>query len=112
MGTLLNGRERRISLRQDYTFTCRKRRPMKTTCAPAWQADDADFAFQMQRSRLDQATPEQLACLGDARVKRGRDLGRREEADISRHQARPKIAIGLQLVSRASDNCRVLRQID
>ena len=28
-------------------FTCRKRRPMKNICGVAWQADDANFAFQM-----------------------------------------------------------------
>jgi hypothetical protein len=60
---------------------------MKNICCVAWQADDADFAFQMQRSRLDQAAAKQLASLGIAGIERRGYLGFIEESDISRHQA-------------------------
>ena len=60
---------------------------MKNICSVAWQADDADFAFQMQRSRLDQTAAKQLAALSIAGIERRGYLGFIEEADISRHQA-------------------------
>ena len=52
-------------------------RPTKDVSSRAWQADDAEFALQMQRRGLDQAQIKQLAGFAATAFQRRGNFGLR-----------------------------------